>query len=75
MRHSILLFFLAGFSPLVSASNIISVSPLTDRVLLIHFDDGEVHYPNDLIVDRLDVAAAQVPSNYIVNSSADPNYA
>ncbi|MBV6652539.1 MAG: glycoside hydrolase family 9 protein, partial [Mameliella sp.] len=75
MRHSILLFFLAGFSPLVSASNIISVSPLTDRVLLIHFDDGEVHYPNDLIVDRLDVAAAQVPSNYILNGSADLNYA
>lgn len=58
----------------LSASNIIEVLPLTDRVVLVHFDDGDVIYPSELIVDRLNVEAAQDADHYTLSSPDDASY-
>lgn len=74
MKQLILSLILVICAQSVFASNIISVTPLTDRILLVHFDDGEVIYPNELIVDRLNVEAAQLEESYTLTSSDDPDY-
>lgn len=61
-------------APHMRASDIISVSPLTDKIILVHFDDGTVVYPNDLQVDRLDLDLASAPASYLISSSDDPDY-
>ena len=56
------------------ASDIIDISPLHNKVILIHFKDGTVNYPNDLIVDRLDTKRAQEIQSYEIISRDDANY-
>jgi hypothetical protein len=64
------------------ASDLVSVQPLTDRVLMLHFDDGRVEHHKrgqprsneKVIVDPLDVAAASRPDAYAVASTDDPAY-
>jgi hypothetical protein len=74
MKRLTLFFLFTIWSHWVTASNITSVAPLTDQILLVHFDDGEVAYPNDLNVDRLDVAAAKLEDSYTLSSPDDPDY-
>lgn len=73
-KYKILLPLL--FFPLSGAfaSNIVEALPLTDRVILLHFDDGYVDYPNTLVVDRLSLAAAGDVGSYTIFSSDDPNF-
>lgn len=59
----------------VRASDIVQIVPVTNRILLVWFDDGTVVYPNDLQVDRLDVTGATTPASYTLTSSDDPAYA
>ncbi len=56
------------------ASNIIEVTALTNRIVLVHFDDGTVDYPNGLQVNRLDVTAAVSASSYALSSADDADY-
>ncbi|MCW5941399.1 MAG: glycoside hydrolase family 9 protein [Fimbriimonadaceae bacterium] len=64
------------------ASDVVEVSPLTDRVLLIHFDDGYVvHHgkgqkrsDEKVVVDLLDTVAASRAGTYTIVSSDDPAY-
>lgn len=55
------------------ASDIVSISPITNKIILIVFDDGTVIYPNDLQVSRLVIGDAMTPSNYSISSSDDPD--
>jgi hypothetical protein len=67
----------------VTASELVSLQQLTDRVLLLHFDDGQVqhhqrgHKRSDerVLVDRLDVAAATSAKSYSISSADDAAYA
>lgn len=61
--------------PVVQASEIVEIVPVTNRILLVVFDDGTVHYPNDLQVDRLVIAEATDLTSYTLTSSDDPAYA
>jgi uncharacterized membrane protein YgcG len=66
-----------------SASDVVEVLPLTDRILMLHFDDGAVQIhklgqPNaaDLaVVDPLDETAAAASSSYSITSDDDANFA
>ncbi|NJM16780.1 MAG: hypothetical protein HC896_16675 [Bacteroidales bacterium] len=55
------------------SSDIIEVLPLTNKVIMLHFDDGSVIYPNTLTVDRLDIATASLAASYTITSN-DVNY-
>lgn len=67
---------------LAFGSDLVEISPLTDRILLLHFDDGYViHHgkgqkrsDEKVVVSPLDVVAASRPESYVVVSSDDPAY-
>lgn len=62
------------------ASDLVEVLPLDASTLMLHWDDGRViphrrgepRSGGSVIVDPLDVAAASLPSNYLVASKDDP---
>lgn len=56
---------------LVNASDIKEVLPLTNRIIMLHFDDGSVTYPNTLNVVRLNITEAEKLSNYSITSADD----
>ena len=64
------------------ASDLISVQPLTERILLLHFDDGHVEHhkraaprsEEKVSVDPLNITAAMRPATYSVLSTDDPAY-
>ena len=64
------------------SSDLVSVLPLTDRVLLLHFDDGHVQHhqrgqkrsDERVLVDRLEIAAATTANNYRISSTNDAAY-
>lgn len=76
------LILLLFFSFTSFASDLKSISVLTDRILVLHFSDGYIDYhgyhqkgADDLTVkDELDVRQAAVVSNYSLSSSDDPAY-
>ncbi len=66
------------------ASELVEVLPLTDRILMVHFDDGTVtpaksgqdHQSGDVVsVDPLDRARAATADAYRISSTDDPAYA
>ncbi len=65
------------------ASDIISVSPITDQILLIYLEDGHVdtYGPGETVYDNVGYASpllikdAMDLSNYYLSSSDDANYA
>jgi uncharacterized protein YjdB len=68
------LFFLAFVqitAPVVTASELREVLPVTNNILLLHFDDGNVSYPNALTVSRLNTTNATTPSVYLLTSADD----
>jgi len=75
--------FLAMTSFALAGPELVDVLPLTDRVLMLHFDEGHVvHHKRGMarsdeqvIVSPLDTAAASRPGSYRVSSSDDPAYA
>jgi endoglucanase len=85
-RHKkpIFLFALVFFVSIdSSASDIVEVLPLTNRILMVHFKDGKAIYhkngePRDnesIVHDPLNAAQAQRLSSYTFLSANDPNYA
>ncbi len=67
---------------LAQASEVVEVLPLTDRILMLHFDDGYVvHHQRGapradekVFVNPLDTAAASEPQNYRITSVDDAAY-
>ena len=64
------------------ASDLLSVQPLTDRIVMLHFKDGHVDYhkrgepdaKDKVVTDPLDVAAAAKPDSYSIESTDDPAF-
>jgi endoglucanase len=67
---------------LATASELVEVQPLTDRILMLHFNDGYVQHhqrgqprsDEKVFVDPLDVDAASRATSYAVASPDDPAY-
>lgn len=65
------------------ASELVDVLPLTDRIIMLHFDEGYVvHHKNGeprsnekVVVSELDVAKASLPASYQITSDKDSAYA
>jgi hypothetical protein len=78
----LLLALAASAASLGSAAELVSVRPLTDRILLVHFDEGRVEYhrrgqprsADTVHISPLDVAAASLTRNYTLASAEDRNY-
>ncbi|HEY9250689.1 MAG TPA: cellulase N-terminal Ig-like domain-containing protein, partial [Rariglobus sp.] len=76
------LALMAAAVPVLRASDLLSVQPLTDRIVLLHFKDGRVQYhqkgqpmsEDKVFTDPLDVAAAALPASYRIESADDPAY-
>ncbi len=73
--HALALLTLSLGSATVSGSELLDVSPLSDRAILLHFKDGHVEHhkrgqrrEDETVVDNpLDVAMASQPTSYLVN--------
>ncbi len=77
-------FFLALCAPLIaSPATIVDVLPLTDRILVVHFDEGYVIHsvagqpwgPENVVVSELNTNAASQTNSYQISSTNDPAYA
>jgi len=75
-----LLVFWLGSS--TTASELVDLQPLTERVLMLHFNDGHVQHhrrgeprsAEKVFTDPLDVVAAARAESYTVTSADDPAY-
>ncbi|MCF8225344.1 MAG: Ig-like domain-containing protein [Bacteroidales bacterium] len=56
------------------SSDIVDITPVTNKILLVVFDDGTVVYPSDLQVDRLAIDAATDVVSYTITSDTDAEY-
>ncbi|MCU0916102.1 MAG: hypothetical protein MUC88_16290, partial [Planctomycetes bacterium] len=73
---------LAIGATLASASDVVEIQPLTDRIVMLHFQDGRVqHHPRGrprsderVFTDPLDVGAASQAPSYLIASPDDPAY-
>jgi len=67
----------------VCASELLEVGPLTESILLLHFDDGYVEHhqrgmprsQEKVVVNPLRVSQATNPANYQLSSTNDPTWA
>lgn len=65
-----------------TASDVVAVQPLTDKMIMLHFRDGYVEHhkrgeprsQEKVIVKPLDAAAASLAESYSVSSADDPAY-
>ncbi len=55
-------------------SDILEVLPLTNKIILVHFDDGSVTYPNTLKISRLNVTEADKKSTWTFSSIDDAEF-
>jgi len=64
------------------ASDLLSVEPLTDRILMLHFKDGNIVYhkpdepmeKDEVTTDPLDLETASKPASYTIDSADDPAF-
>ena len=79
---SLALLSLALFCWSAEGTELVEVSPLTDRILMLHFNEGHVvHHQRGqrrsdekVIISPLDTEAASRPSTYAVRSPDDQRY-
>ncbi len=80
--HLFVLFFMCQIGSL-KASEVVEFKPVTNKILMVRFDDGyvvhhkkgEMRTNEEAIVNPLDVAKAMLVGSYSVSSNDDPNYA
>lgn len=72
-KFSVIVLLALAFS-IVRASDIIEVLPLTNNIIMVHFDDGSITYPDALSVSRLNTANAVNTASYSITSADDANY-
>jgi hypothetical protein len=73
---------IALLAPSATASDLVEVQPLTDRIVMLHLNDGYVQHhlrgqprsEEKVITDPLDIAAASRPERYSILSADDPAY-
>lgn len=84
MKNFLIAILLCCLFPFVqlSASDLVDVSPVTNKILLVHFDDGHIDYfgyhqtwnENIVYYSPLDTIAATVLTNYQIISTDDTHY-
>ena len=82
MRRHLTLMLLAA-APTARASDLVEALPLTDRIVMLHFDDGRVEHhrrgeprsAEKVVADPLDAGLASKPATYALTSRDDPAYA
>jgi uncharacterized protein YjdB len=70
----VFLLFVNTFMNQSAASDIKEVLPLTNQIILVHFDDGSVTYPNSLNVSRLNLVSADKTTSWSFISSDDADF-
>ena len=73
---------IALMASFAAASDLVEIQPLTDRIVMLHFNDGHVQHhqrgqprsDEKVFVDPLDVVAAAQVQSYTVTSPDDPAY-
>src|SRR5664279_4586005 len=73
---------LPWLTPTAAASDLVDLQPLTERILMLHFNDGHVQHhqrgeprsAEKVFTDPLDVVAASRPETYAITSTDDPAY-
>lgn len=73
-RKLLFILILACTTILSRGSDIIEVLPLTNKILMVHFDDGSVTYPNTLKVSRLAVTDADNVTKWLFSSNEDADF-
>ena len=79
---SLVLLILLYFSSSLVASDIVEVLPLTNQIIMIHFDDGYAVYHKagqartneKVVVELLNTTEAVKAANYLLKSDDDLNY-
>ena len=83
MRKSLLLIvFLFSIEYVARSSDLVEVLPLTNQILMLHFDDGYAVYHKKgqlrsnerVVVELLNTTEAVKPLNYLLKSNDDANY-
>ena len=75
----VLLLLLLGWCAQAGASNVIGVSPITDRIIQVHFDDGHIDYgkgpgQGTIYNKLLDTTAIYDLNRYLVTSPTDGQF-
>ncbi|HAH24313.1 MAG TPA: hypothetical protein DCL77_11265, partial [Prolixibacteraceae bacterium] len=81
-RFALVLFLILAFQFRINASDLVEVLPLTNQILMLHFDDGYAIYHKKgqarsnekVIVEMLNTTEAVKPINYLLKSIDDTNY-
>ncbi|HEX7585904.1 MAG TPA: hypothetical protein VF373_14545, partial [Prolixibacteraceae bacterium] len=83
MKKLVLLFiFLFSLEFAAKSSDLVEVLPLTNQILMLHFNDGyaiyhkkgQVRSNESVVVELLNTAEAVKPLNYLLKSTDDSNY-
>jgi len=83
MKKSLLLIvFLMSLEFIAKASDLVEILPLTNQILMLHFDDGYAVYHKkgqtrsneSVVVEMLNTTEAVKPLNYLLKSNDDTNY-
>jgi len=74
IRLFLLLIIISQMNQTASAVEIVEVTPLTNRIIMIHLDDGQMIYPNELTVTRIDAALASNTATYLITSTDDDEF-
>jgi len=74
---------LISFITSLHSADLIRIQPLTDKILVLHFDEGHIDYfgihqdrynGNKIYYDKLNVSKAMDLANYSITSPDDENY-
>lgn len=79
---AVVIFLLLFFQNTLKASDLVEVLPLTNQILMLHFDDGYAIYHKKgqarsnerVVVELLNTTEAVKSSNYLLKSTDDANY-
>ncbi len=71
---SILVLGLLILSKETHSAELVEATPLTNKIILLHFNEGHITYPNDMVVERLNIQQATSTGTYTISSIDDTNF-
>ncbi len=74
IRFALLLLISMQIIQNLNASELVEITPLTNRIIMLHLDDGNMIYPNNLTVNRLNVNLASNEATYMITSVDDNEF-
>ena len=81
-RFAVVILLILTLQNGIKASDLVEVLPLTNQILMLHFDDGYAVYHKKgqlrsnerVVVESLNTTEAVKPLNYLLTSNDDANY-